>query len=359
MNGHERDVTGSNEMQLDSCEYGASRRRRAAAVFTVLAACAVVLFVLNLSIGSVSVPLSELPGVLFGGTGDVIYQQVVWGIRLPRIIAAIVLGGALGLSGFLLQTYFKNPIASPYVLGISSGAKFTVALAMIVVIGSQRAMSSWMLIVSAFVGALIVMGFVLLVSRRIRSASTLILAGVMIGYVCSAATDFLITFASDQNIVNLRNWSMGSFSGVNWNDIGIMVGVVSVCSLLVFFMAKPIGAFQLGEDYAQSMGVNIRLFRIALVVLSSLLAATVTAFAGPISFVGIAAPHIVKRMLRTAKPLLVIPAGFLGGGIFCLFCDLIARVALAPTEISISAVTAIFGAPIVIAILLKRHKTRG
>ena len=342
----------------DSSQGSRVRHTRAVVVFTCLGIGLVVFFILNLCMGSVPVALDKLGTVLFGGaTGDIEYQ-VVWNIRRPRIIAAIVLGGALALSGFLLQTFFNNPIAGPFILGISSGAKLAVALVMIVVVGSTQAMASWMLVASAFVGSMVAMLFVLLVSRRIHSMAMLIVAGVMIGYICSAATDFLITFASDQNIVNLKNWSLGSFSGVNWNDIGIMTVVVLVCSALTFLLSKPIGAFQMGEQYAQSMGVNIRLFRFALIVLSSMLAACVTAFAGPISFVGIAVPHLVKRFLATSKPIVVVPAAFLGGGIFCLFCDLLARSMFAPTEVSISAVTAIFGAPIVIGILLRRQKSR-
>jgi iron complex transport system permease protein len=174
--------------------------------------------------------------------------------------------------------------------------------------------------------------------------------------VCSAATDFLVTFASDQNIVNLRNWSMGSFSGASWGDAGVMAPVVAASVVAAFLLAKPMGAYQLGEGYAQSVGVNVRAFRVALVVLSSLLSATVTAFAGPVSFVGIAVPHVAKRLLGTSRPLVVVPAVLLGGSIFCLFCDLLARVMFAPTEISISTMTAIFGAPVVIAILLRRER---
>ena len=334
------------------------RHRRVTIVFSALAVLLVVLASLNLCIGSLNVPLEEVGAILFGQGAESTNYQVIWSIRLPRLIAAALLGGALALSGFLLQTFFNNPIAGPFILGISSGAKLVVALMMIVVVGGSGIMTNGMMIASAFVGSLIAMVFVLLVSRRINSMSMLIVAGVMIGYICSAATDFLITFASDANIVNLKNWSLGSFSGINWDDIGIMTVVVIVSSLAVFFLSKPISAFQLGEQYARSMGVNIRVFRIALILLSSLLAATVTAFAGPISFVGIAVPHIVKRMLGTSKPIVVIPGAFFGGAIFCLFCDLIARSVFAPTEVSISAVTAIFGAPIVISILLKREKAK-
>ena len=340
-------------------EFGKTvRHRRVAIVFITLAILLLLLAALNLCIGSMSVPMQELGSILIGQGSDTTNYQVIWNIRLPRLIAAALLGGALALAGFLLQTFFNNPIAGPFILGISSGAKLVVALMMIVVVGGQGVMTNGMMIVSAFVGSLIAMVFVLLVSRRINSMSMLIVAGVMIGYICSAATDFLITFASDANIVNLKNWSLGSFSGINWDDIGIMTVVVVASSLAVFFLSKPISAFQLGEQYARSMGVNIRVFRIALIMLSSLLAATVTAFAGPISFVGIAVPHIVKRMLGTSKPLVVIPGAFFGGAIFCLFCDLLARSLFAPTEVSISAVTAIFGAPIVISILLKREKAK-
>ena len=334
------------------------RHRRVVVVFAALAVLLVVLGTLNLVIGSLNVPLEGLVAILTGQDTQSTNYQVIWNIRMPRLIAAALLGGALALAGFLLQTFFNNPIAGPFILGISSGAKLVVALMMIVVVGGSGVMTSGMMIVSAFVGSLIAMVFVLLVSRRINSMSMLIVAGVMIGYICSAATDFLITFASDANIVNLKNWSLGSFSGINWGDIGIMTVVVIASSLAVFFLSKPISAFQLGEQYARSMGVNIRVFRIALILLSSLLAATVTAFAGPISFVGIAVPHVIKRALGTSKPLVVIPGAFFGGAIFCLFCDLIARSVFAPTEVSISAVTAIFGAPIVISILLKREKAR-
>ena len=340
-------------------EFGRTvKQRRTILSFVLLAVLLVLLIVLNLCIGSLAVSPGELVVALTGGDPNNVASQVIWDIRLPRLIAAALLGGALALAGFLLQTFFNNPIAGPYILGISSGAKLVVALMMIVVIGSSQVMPSWLLVVSAFVGSVMAMLFVLLVSRRINSMAMLIVAGVMIGYICSAATDFLITFASDSNIVNLKNWSLGSFSGINWNDIGIIAIVVVVASALVFALSKPIGAFQLGEQYAQSIGVNIRFFRVALIILSSLLAACVTAFAGPISFVGIAVPHVVKRLLSTSKPLVVIPASFLGGAVFCLFCDLIARSVFAPTEVSISAVTAIFGAPIVISILLRREKAR-
>lgn len=289
------------------------------------------------------------------GGGDETSRSIIWQIRLPRILAAMILGGALTVSGFLLQTFFHNPIASPFVLGISSGAKLTVALVMIFLLQRGVTVSSGAMVISAFVGSLISMGFVLLISRRVTSMSILVVSGVMIGYICSAITDFAVTFADDSNIVNLHNWSMGSFSGISWGNVQVMAVIVLITSLLIFFMSKPIGVYQLGEAYAQNMGVNIKLFRVLLVLLSSVLSACVTAFAGPVSFVGIAVPHIVKNVMGTSKPLLVMPACFLGGSVFCLFCDLIARTLFAPTELSISSVTAVFGAPIVIWIMVRRR----
>ena len=222
----------------------------------------------------------------------------------------------------------------------------------------ERIVSSYTLILAAFVGSLLSVGFILLFSRRIPSMSTLLVAGIMIGYICTAITDFTVTFAADSDIVNLHNWSKGSFSGMNWSNVGVAATVVGITGGVTFLMAKPIGAYQLGEAYAQSMGVNIKAFRTALIVLSSILSATVTAFAGPISFVGIAVPFLIRHCLNTSKPLVVIPATFLGGGVFCMLCDLIARTAFAPTELNISTVTSIFGAPVVIYMMLRRKGGR-
>lgn len=178
----------------------------------------------------------------------------------------------------------------------------------------------------------------------------------MIGYICTAVTDFLVTFADDSNIVNLHNWSVGSFSGITWDNVKVMAVVVIAAAVAVFMLSKQIGAFLLGEAYARSMGVELRRFKAAVIILSSLLSACVTAYAGPVSFVGIAVPQIVRRILGTAKPILVIPACFLCGAVFCLGCDLIARTAFAPSEINISSVTAVFGAPVVLYVLIRRRR---
>ena len=344
----------------DGAELGISRasyaaRARYAAVIIGLLIALAAFTVWNINTGSVHISVPDIARILFLKEGDSTQVGIVWNLRLPRICAAAVLGGGLALSGFLMQTFFGNPIAGPFVLGISSGSKLVVAMVMILALRFVSFVSSWMMVVAAFAGALIAMGFVLLAARSIRQMSMLLVAGIMISYICSAITEFLITFAKDSDIVNLHGWSQGSFSGTKWDDVLVFTILVGVCLVFVFFLSKPISAYQMGESYAQSMGVNVKRFRVVLILLSSLIAGCVTAFAGPISFVGIAVPHLVKMLLKTAKPIVVIPCCFLGGAVFCLFCDYIARTAFAPTELSISTVTAIFGAPVVIWMLIRRH----
>ena len=324
--------------------------------FIILIILLGVLVFWNINSGSIPISLQDVFRIIFLRDGTETAYNIIWEIRLPRILAAVILGGALSVSGFLLQTFFGNPIAGPFVLGISSGAKLIVALTMIFLLGKSIVATSGVMIIAAFTGSMISMGFVLLIAKKVNQMSMLVISGIMIGYICSAVTDFVVTFADDSNIVNLHNWSMGSFSGTTWENVSTMTVVVMTALIITFLMSKPIGAYQLGEGYAQNLGVNIKAFRIALILLSSILSACVTAFAGPISFVGIAVPHLVKSLLKTSKPLLVIPACFLGGAVFCLFCDLIARTVFAPTELSISSVTAVFGAPIVIYIMIHRKK---
>ena len=335
------------------------RNTRYMGVFAVLAAVFCMIVVLNINTGNVQISVPEILRILFLKKGTQVQMNIFWKIRLPRVLMAGILGGALALSGFLLQTFFSIPIAGPYVLGISSGAKMMVALAMIIFLKYYTLVSSYILIIAAFIGSMLSIGFILLLARKIRNMATLLVGGIMIGYICSAVTDFVVTFAEDSDIVNLHGWSQGSFSGMNWDNVALMAVVVFVALGLAFFFSKPMSAYQLGEAYARNMGVNISRFRVELILLSSVLSACVTAFAGPISFVGIAVPHLVKNLLGSAKPLYVLPGCCLGGAAFCLLCDLIARSLFAPTELSISSVTAVFGAPVVIWLLVRRQTEGG
>lgn len=294
----------------------------------------------------------ELDAILNAST----QSQIIFQIRLPRILLAAVLGGALSVSGFLLQTFFRNPIAGPFVLGISSGAKMVVGMTLILLAPHLGYISSGVTIIAAFMGSLIITGVVLLFSQKVHNMSMLLVVGIMVGYICSAVTDFCVTFANDHDILNLTSWSMGTFSGASWENVGLSAILCIPGCLAAWGLSKPMGAYALGESYAKSMGIRIKPFRLALILLSSMLSACVTALAGPISFVGIAVPHITRSILKTSKPALAIPACFLCGGVFCIFCDLIARTVFAPTELAIGTITSVFGAPIVIYMMVKRRR---
>lgn len=330
-------------------------RSRFSLVISLFSLLLLLALALNLFAGSANLSPEETLHALLG-RGDPTTLRVLWGIRVPRALSALLLGGALGLSGYLLQTFFHNPIAGPFVLGVSSGAKLAVALVMIFLAGSGWAVSSLTMILAAFLGSLLTLGLVLLVSRRVRRMSMLVVCGVMIGYICTAVTDFMVTFADDADIVNLRGWSMGSFSGSTMENVAAVSAAVAVGVLGSVLLVKPLSAYRLGEGYAQSLGVHVGLLRVLLVLLSGLLSACVAAFAGPVSFVGIAAPHIARVLTGTSRPGRLIPSCFLCGACFCLLCDMLARTAFAPTELSISTVTALFGAPIVIGMLISRKR---
>jgi len=331
-------------------------KKRMVLLYSCISVLLLLLLVANLAIGSTWFSLPELWRMLIRHSGEGVNDVILWDIRIPRALAAMILGGGLALAGYLLQSFFANPIAGPYVLGISSGAKLAVAILMVAAYRYGFGFGSGGMVLAAFMGALLSTGLVILAAGKVKNMSILIVCGVMIGYICSAITELLVAFAEDSNIVNLHNWSMGSFSAISWKDVWSFAPVILLGVGMSWFMAKGIETYLYGEQYAFSVGMHIKLFRILLIVCSSLLSATVTAFAGPISFVGIAVPHVVRRLFRTSKPRVILTASFLAGAVFCLFCDLIARSLFAPMELSISTITAIFGAPIVISMLLKRKR---
>ncbi len=330
--------------------------RKYSIIYIILIAAVLALMIINMCIGSVNADVPEIIRVLLSGDRSGVTGKIILDIRLPRVMETIFLGGVLALSGYLLQTFFANPIAGPYILGISSGAKLVVALLMVGSLKAGFLMSSYMMIGASFIGSLIATGFVLAVSTRVRSMSVLVVCGVMVGYVCSAITELLVTFADDANIVNIHNWSLGTFSAAAWRDAGYYIPITILGIAGAMFLSKTMEAYMYGEEYAVTLGVNVKFFRVLLIILSSILSATVTAFAGPVSFVGIAMPHIARTLFKTGRPKVIIPAAFLLGAAFCLFSDLVARTLFSPTELSISTVTAVFGAPIVISMLINSRR---
>ncbi|MCM1578994.1 MAG: iron ABC transporter permease [Ruminococcus sp.] len=332
-----------------------SEKKRCIAAFALLTVLFFIVFSANIFIGSTHIsPPDVIRSLLGENTGNA--RDILRKIRIPRALAAMLLGGGLSLSGYLLQTFFHNPIAGPFVLGVSSGAKLTAAAAVIIVSGYVRSVSSGFMVAAAFAGAMLSLGFVLAASHKMNSMSMLAVCGIMIGYICSAITDFIVTFADDADIVNLHDWSKGTFSGTDMTDVKIIFPVTAAGFVGTLFISKPMSAYMLGENYARNSGVNIRLLKVSLVILSGLFSACVTAFAGPVSFVGIAVPHIAKTVFKTSRPLVMIPACFICGSIFCMLCDMIARTVLSPSELSISTVTAVFGAPVVIAVMIRRRQ---
>ena len=333
--------------------------------------------VINANTGSVSIPAADvfrmiaqslryfIQNLLSGGkytaelaavTEANTASQILFRIRLPRVLLAALLGGALSVSGYMLQVFFRNPIAGPFVLGISSGAKMVVGVTLIFLIPKGRQTGSMPLMFSAFAGSLLITLLVLIFSRKVRDMSMLLVIGIMVGYICSAVTDFCVTFANEHDVINLTNWSMGSFSAANWDQVHTALLISLPCVIAAFLLSKPIEAYMLSEAYAASMGVPVKAFRMALLLVSSLLSACVTALAGPVSFVGIAVPHIARVLLRASKPRFLIPVVFLSGAVFCVFCDLIARTLFAPVELKIGTITSVFGAPVVIYLLIRRRR---
>ncbi len=323
-------------------------------IFAVLLAAAVIV---SIRIGSVKISIKEIIHIIFTGDSEnKVAYNVIWKIRLPRIALASLLGGALSLSGFLIQTFFRNPIAGPFVLGISSGAKMFLAVTTIAMNGIFGAMPLPVTVIASFAGSILSLLLVLAFTGRVKNMSMLLVIGIMISYICSAVTDLLINFANESDIVNLTHWSLGSFSAATWQDVGISLAIVFPALLIAFLFSKPMNAYLLGEGYAHSLGVNVKGFRVLLIIITGVLSACVAAFAGPISFVGIAVPHIVRQLLKTQKPILMIPASFLCGALFCVLCDLAARTLFSPSELSISTVTSAVGAPIVIWLMVSRRR---
>ncbi len=334
---------------------GTGRRVAWGVCFLLLAGALALLFLLNVGVGSADISVGDIVRVLLGkvDASDSKYL-IIRKIRLPRALASVAGGAALAVSGYLLQTFFANPIVEPYVLGVSSGASLFVGLVLMggFTFGVSR-VTPMFLVFGAFVGAMLVMAIVVAAARKARSIVTLLVIGMMAGYVCSAATSLLTAFAEKENLKTFTMWSMGSFAGFTWAQVGALYAIVVPVIALSFCLAKPLNVLGMGDRYAASMGIHVKRTRYALIVLSSILTAAVTAFAGPISFIGLAVPHICRILFHTSDGRALIPAAALGGGVMAGLCDFVARNLLSPVELPLGAVTAVIGAPIVVWLLLR------
>lgn len=334
------------------------KNKRAILILVTLTMFLIFSIIINMISGSIHFTLKDLKDILLKNRNlSTLEYNILYKIRIPRIVCGLLFGGALGISGFLLQTFFRNPIVGPYVLGVSSGARFFVGIFILTNFRLKIFDAGiFGIFIASFVGSILSMVLVLVFARKIEDVSTLVVVGIMIGYIASAGTNLMITFAEQEKIANLTLWSMGSFSGATWSMIKFSLIIIIPTVILTFLLSKPLEGYLLGESYAKSMGINIKVFRIILITLSSILSACVTAFAGPISFVGIAVPHLTRLMMNTSRPKALIPGIFLLGSSFCLLSDYFARRIFSPIELNISTVTSFIGAPIVIYMMINRRK---
>ncbi|MDR1576886.1 MAG: iron ABC transporter permease [Deltaproteobacteria bacterium] len=324
-------------------------------VFYLLFALTLTLMVINLCVGSISFPLQQIFETLLNPSGSGDLNFIVWKIRLPRTLATVMGGAFLAVSGLLLQVYFRNPIVGPFILGISSGATLLVSLVMLTSLGLRLTyVTPFLTTIAGCLGAYGVMILVVAIAAKVRQGATLLIVGLMMGYLCGAVTSILTALAEKEKIKGFVLWGMGSFSGFKWVEIGILAVLGGGLVMAIFLLTKPLNAFLLGEEYAASMGVNIRRFRLFILIAASALAGLVTSMAGPVAFIGLAVPHMARLSFGTSDNRILAPGACLLGAVVTSLCDLIARMWLNPVELPISAITAFFGAPVVIGLLIKK-----
>ena len=333
-----------------------TRLNKPYALLPLLGLAVLASFVLDLSFGSVDIPFGRLLEILANGPGQEWREQIVWNLRLPRAIGAITGGALLAVAGLLLQVYFRNPIVGPFVLGVSSGASLMVALVTLTTLflGFLH-INPYITTIAALTGALCIMSLVIAIAAKVKSPVILLIIGLMIGYMTRSLTGGIIAFAEAERLRGFVLWQLGSFAGITWQEVRIMTVVGALFLIGAYGLSKPLNAFLLGEDYAATMGINIRKFRLGIVLISCTLASLVTATAGPVAFIGLAVPHIARLLMNTTNHLWLIPATALLGAAITGICDLIARMVFSPVETPISGVTCLIGAPIVIHLLLKRR----
>ncbi len=329
----------------------------------VLLAALIGVFLLVVAAGSVRIPLNQVVIVLLGGTAEkASWANIILKFRLPKALTAALAGAALGVSGLMMQTFFRNPLAGPFVLGISSGASLGVALVVLAsgTVGASMlagfAVASDLLLASAAaIGAGIVMFVVLMVAGRVQNSMTLLILGLMMGYLVSAFVSLLLYFAVPERIQAYITWTFGSFNGVTWSQMPILAGAVAVGLAIAFVLTKSLNALLLGEGYARSLGLDIGRTRVAIIAATALLAGAVTAFCGPVGFLGIAVPHLCRSLFNTSDHRVLLPGTVLMGAIVALVAALIAEVPGNNLVLPLNAITALIGAPVVIGVVLRQR----
>ncbi|WP_179315830.1 FecCD family ABC transporter permease [Winogradskyella undariae] len=329
--------------------------------FIILAVILLFCFVLNISLGSISIPFSEVLKSLCSSTDNDTWQVIIMEFRLPKALTAIMVGSGLGISGLLMQTLFRNPLAGPFVLGISSGASLGVA---IVILGSgifgslfaTALIAKWSIVIAASLGSFLVLLAVLAVSNKVRDTMAILIIGLMFGSITSAVVSVLSYFSSAEQLQQYVFWGFGSLSNLSWYELLIFFIIYAVGLLLSIASIKGLNSLLLGDNYAKSLGLNLKQSRLIIILATSLIAGTITAFSGPIAFIGLAIPHLTRQLFKTTNHKILLPAVFLFGAIVMLICDSIAQVPGSDYTLPINAITALIGAPVVIWLLVKQRK---
>lgn len=325
--------------------------------FLILIALLIICFFVNISLGSVSIPTKEIFNSLIGKADNYIIQNY----RLPKAFTAILVGSGLGISGLLMQTLFRNPLAGPFVLGISSGASLGVAL---VILGSgffggvftTLLISKWSVVIAASLGSFLVLLAVMIVSSRVRDTMAILIIGLMFGSITAAVVSVLSYFSSAEQLQQYVFWGFGSLGNLSWSELFIFFLIYLTGVLMTIVSIKGLNTLLLGENYAKSMGLNLRRSRLVIIIATSLLAGTITAFAGPIAFIGLAVPHMTRQVFHTSNHRTLLPAVFLFGAIVMLICDSIAQLPTSDYTLPINAITSLVGAPVVIWLLVRKRK---
>lgn len=323
-----------------------------------------VFFLLNILLGSIQIPFKDVWHILWGDyNGNEIWQNIIWKSRIPQALTALVAGAGLSVSGLQMQTVFRNPLAGPSVLGISSGASMGVAFVVLlsgtiggVALSKVGVMGEIALTISAIIGSLSIMALIIFVSQKVKGNVTLLIIGVMVGYVANAVIGVLKYFSVEEDIRAYVIWGLGSFARVSGNQMTLFVSIMLVLLPLSFLLVKTLNLLLLGDAYARNLGLNIRRARLQVITCSGVLVAIVTAYCGPIIFLGLAVPHLCRSLFRTSDHRILMPASLLMGGAMALLCNLIARMPGFEGALPVNSVTALVGAPVVISVLFNKRR---
>lgn len=335
--------------------------------FILLIAILILAFLLDIALGSVQIPIAEVVKVLFGGDAEkTSWTNIIMKFRLPKAITATLAGAALGVSGLQMQTIFRNPLAGPFVLGISSGASLGVALVVLTanlagagaIFQTLGIFGDLSLVIASSLGAAAVLGLVLIVSRRVQDTMTLLILGLLFGYATSALVSILLQFSDSQNIQAYLQWTFGSFAGVTWRSLPVLAGVVLLGLLVAVVLSKPLNVLLVGETYALTLGLNLERTRFWIITSASILAGAITAFCGPIAFLGVAVPHLCRSMFNSCDHRILIPAVMIMGAVMALFADLMSALPGTQMVLPLNSVTALLGTPVVSWVILRRYYTK-